>query len=122
MNEGIKVEEIAILKLEGDEPAGEDEDEEPEEEGKPKPKGRRNPHTKEAREAALAERAAKDEAFLENFDPHSDWLPPNTTSFDYTPEFCKELERRYWRNCGLGRPAWYGADMQGTYMPGSRFS
>ena len=84
-------------------------------EGKSKPKGRRNPHSKEAREAALADRAAKDAAFLENFDPHSDWLPPNTTSFDYTPEFCKELERRYWRNCGLGRPAWYGADMQGTF-------
>lgn len=92
--------------------AREEDDEEAEE--RPKIRGRRNAQTKEAREAAMAERAAKDEAFLENFDPHSDWLPPNTTSFDYTPEFCKELERRYWRNCGLGRPAWYGADMQGS--------
>ncbi|GJE93631.1 JmjC and ePHD domain-containing protein [Phanerochaete sordida] len=100
-------------------PAGDDDkeaarDEEEEVEEKPKARGRRNPQTKESREAAAAERAAKDEAFLENFDPHSDWLPPNTTSFDYTPEFCKELERRFWRNCGLGRPAWYGADMQGS--------
>jgi hypothetical protein len=97
-------------------------DEEGEEEEKPKTKGRRNGHTKEAREAAMAERAAKDEAFLETFDPHSDWLPQNTTGFDYTPEFCKELERRYWRNCGLGRPPWYGADMQGTPWRFHRFA
>ncbi|EMD35808.1 hypothetical protein CERSUDRAFT_156544 [Gelatoporia subvermispora B] len=82
-------------------------------EEKPKTKGRRT-QTRQAREANLAERAAKDKVFLENFDPHSDWLPPNTTPFDYTPEFCRELERRYWRNCGLGRPAWYGADMAGS--------
>lgn len=91
------------------------EEEEEEAEEKPRTRGRRHPQTKEGREAAMAERAAKDEVFLESFDPHSDWLPPNTTSFDYTPEFCKELERRYWRNCGLSRPAWYGADMQGVY-------
>ena len=24
--------------------------------------------------------------------------PPNTTMYDYTPEFCATLERRYWRN------------------------
>ncbi|OCH87758.1 hypothetical protein OBBRIDRAFT_759285 [Obba rivulosa] len=92
------------------------EEAQPEEEGnedKPKPKGRRT-QTRQAREANLAERAAKDKVFLESFDPHSDWLPPNTTPFDYTPEFCRELERRYWRNCGLGRPAWYGADMAGS--------
>ncbi|KAI0942406.1 hypothetical protein AcW1_003047 [Taiwanofungus camphoratus] len=88
-----------------------------EEEGseeKPKAKGRRVAQSRQVREAHLAERAAKDKEFLESFDPHSDWLPPNTTPFDYTPEFCRELERRYWRNCGLGRPAWYGADMQGS--------
>ena len=80
----------------------------------PKRKGRRNPQTKEVREAALAERADKDRAFLEVFEPHKDWLPKNTSNADYTPEFCKELERRYWRNCGLGKPAWYGADMAGA--------
>lgn len=82
-------------------------------EGHPQPKRRRKPQTREAREAALAERAEKDKLFLDDFDPHVDWLPPNTSRFDYTPEFCKDLERRYWRNCGLGKPAWYGADMQG---------
>lgn len=81
--------------------------------GAPKRKGRRHAQTREAREAALAERAEKDKEFLAHFDPHKDWLPPNTTNDDYTPEFCKELERRYWRNCGLGKPAWYGADMAG---------
>lgn len=82
---------------------------------KPKAKGRRNANSREAREAALAERAAKDASFLESFNPHADWLPPDTKSEDYTPEFCKELERRYWRYCGLGKSAWYGADMAGTY-------
>lgn len=89
------------------------EDVKDEDEKKPKTKGRRNPHNKEARGAALAERTAKDEAFLDKFDTKTDWLPPKTNSTDYTPEFCKELERRYWRTCGLGRSAWYGADMQG---------
>ncbi|KZT67536.1 JmjC-domain-containing protein [Daedalea quercina L-15889] len=90
---------------------------EEEEEGvnkQPKAKRKRATQSRQAREASLAERAAKDKSFLESFDPHSDWLPPNTTPFDYTPEFCRELERRYWRNCGLGKPAWYGADMQGS--------
>jgi len=62
----------------------------------------------------MAEKMAQDAAFLESFDMKTSWLPPNTLSEDYTPEFCKELERQYWRNCGLGKPAWYGADMQGT--------
>ncbi|KAH9942609.1 JmjC domain, hydroxylase-domain-containing protein [Amylocystis lapponica] len=83
-------------------------------EQRPKSKGKRPASARGTREAHLADRAAKDEAFLETFDPHSDWLPPNTTPFDYTQDFCKELERRYWRNCGLGKPAWYGADMQGS--------
>ncbi|KZT01645.1 uncharacterized protein LAESUDRAFT_815724 [Laetiporus sulphureus 93-53] len=93
---------------------GEDARHDEEEEEKPRSKGKRATQTREAREANLAERAAKDKAFLETFDPHSDWLPPNTTPFDYTVDFCRELERRYWRNCGLGKPAWYGADMQGS--------
>ncbi|OSD00357.1 hypothetical protein PYCCODRAFT_1437481 [Trametes coccinea BRFM310] len=85
-----------------------------EENVKPKARGRRAPQTREAREALMAERAAKDREFLESFDPHTAWLPPKTTAASYTTEFCKELERRYWRNCGFGKPAWYGADMQGS--------
>ena len=73
----------------------------------------RTTRAREAREARLAEVADKDRQFLESFDPHTSWLPPNTQASSYTTEFCKELERRYWRNCGFGRPPWYGADMQG---------
>jgi hypothetical protein len=79
-----------------------------------KAKAKRPSQTREAREASLAERAARDVAFLETFDPHSHWLPPNTKPSDYTMEFCQKLERQYWRNCGLGKPAWYGADTQGV--------
>lgn len=71
----------------------------------------------QSREAREAERAAKDVAFLETFDPHKDWLPPCTKADDYTVEFCQKLERQFWRNCGLGKPAWYGADTQGLYTP-----
>jgi hypothetical protein len=84
------------------------------EEEKPLTKTKRPTQTREAREAVLAERTARDEAFLDTFDPHSYWLPPKTTAADYTPEFCQKLERQYWRNCGLGKPAWYGADTQGS--------
>ena len=76
-------------------------------------KGRRVP-TREEKEANIVEKAARDAAFLESFDMKTAWLPPNTRPEDYTAEFCKELERQYWRNCGLGKPAWYGADMQGN--------
>lgn len=75
---------------------------------KPKTRGRRN-QTKEQKEA----NHARDLAFVDNFDPRKDWLPPDTKPSDYTVEFCQELERTYWRNLGLGRPAWYGADTQG---------
>ena len=85
-------------------------------EDKSKTKTKRPAQTREAKEANLAERAARDVSFIETFDPHSHWLPPNTKSSDYTPEFCQKLERQYWRNCGLGRPAWYGADTQGTRL------
>jgi hypothetical protein len=77
-------------------------------------KPKRKWQTREMREAHLAERAAADAAFLKSFNPRIDWLPPNTTSEDYTPEFCKDLERRYWRNCGFGSPAMYGADLEGS--------
>ncbi|KAL0068341.1 hypothetical protein AAF712_004728 [Marasmius tenuissimus] len=83
-------------------------------EQKPKAKGRRQPQTKQTKEAKQAERAEKDQTFLEEFDPQTHWLPPNTKPEDYTPEFCAKLERQYWRNCGLGKPPWYGADTQGS--------
>jgi hypothetical protein len=78
-----------------------------------KTKAKRKWQTREMREAHLAERAAADAIFLKSFDPRTDWLPSNTRSEDYTPEFCKDLERRFWRNCGIGAPAMYGADMEG---------
>ena len=79
----------------------------------PKPRAKRVAPTREAREASLANRAALDRDFIEDFSPHKEWLPPNTEPTDYTPEFCQKLERQFWRNCGLGKPAWYGADSQG---------
>lgn len=63
---------------------------------------------KEAKEAL-------DAAFLTTFEPHEDWLPHGMVPEDYTPEFCRTLERIYWRNCSLGRAPWYGADMKGTH-------
>lgn len=84
-----------------------------------KPKAR-EPQTRESKEANFAERAAQDADFLESFDLANDWLPPKTKPSDYTPEFCKELERQYWRNCGLSRSAWYGADMQGNLVAHNR--
>ncbi|KDR66167.1 hypothetical protein GALMADRAFT_259628 [Galerina marginata CBS 339.88] len=80
----------------------------------PKPRPKRVGQTREARVASLAERAARDSAFLDVFEPDKEWLPPSTKASDYTPEFCRELERRFWRNCGLGKPAWYGADTLGS--------
>jgi hypothetical protein len=77
-------------------------------------KRRRGRMTKEDKEAQAAVNAELDAAFLETFDPKTDWLPPETAPEDYTPEFCRKLERRYWRKLGLGRPAWYGADTAGT--------
>lgn len=83
-------------------------------ESKPRPK--RVGQTREAREASLAQRAARDRAFIDVFDPDDEWLPANTKASDYNEEFCQKLERHYWRNCGLGKPAWYGADTQGEYQ------
>ncbi|RPD58315.1 hypothetical protein L226DRAFT_536736 [Lentinus tigrinus ALCF2SS1-7] len=80
---------------------------------KPK-RGRRPAATRETKEAQLAERAERDREWLQTFEPHTAWLPPKTSSTSYNLEFCKELERRYWRNCGFGKPPWYGADMQGS--------
>lgn len=96
------------LKEEEEENTDDDEGNKPQ-----KAKAKRKWQTREMREAHLAERAAADSVFLKSFDPRTDWLPPNTRSEDYTPEFCKDLERRFWRNCGIGTPAMYGADMEG---------
>ncbi|KAF8493306.1 JmjC domain, hydroxylase-domain-containing protein [Gautieria morchelliformis] len=74
---------------------------------KPGPTKRSAAERKEAKDAL-------DVAFLATFDPHKDWLPQGMVAEDYTPEFCRVLERIYWRNCSLGRAAWYGADMQGS--------
>jgi hypothetical protein len=79
-------------------------------------KTKRLAQTRESREANLAELPSVIVAFLETFDPHTHWLPTNTKATDYTPDFCQKLERQYWRNCGLGKPAWYGADTLGLSM------
>ncbi|EJF57709.1 hypothetical protein DICSQDRAFT_111328 [Dichomitus squalens LYAD-421 SS1] len=97
----------------------EDEEAEDVEELKPKRgrgrgKGRRAPQTREVRKAEQAARADKDREFLDSFDPRTAWLPSNTDAASYTTDFCKELERMYWRNCGWGKAPWYGADMQGS--------
>ncbi|KAJ7726252.1 JmjC-domain-containing protein [Mycena maculata] len=68
----------------------------------------------DAKRNRRTERVEKDATFLQSFTPHTDWLPPATTPADYTPEFCQKLERAFWRNCGLGKPAWYGADTMGS--------
>jgi len=106
-------------RLKEEEEENTDDDDDDGRDSKPKTaKPKRKWQTREMREAHLAERAAADAAFLNSFNPHTDWLPPNTRSEDYTPEFCKDLERRYWRNCGFGSPAMYGADMEGrTLVP-----
>ncbi|THH14745.1 hypothetical protein EW146_g5620, partial [Bondarzewia mesenterica] len=100
--------------LKEEEEEGTEDEEQPGKAPALKVKGRRQAQTREAKEAQLKEREAKDVAFLEDFDPVTDWLPPNTLPSDYTPEFCQKLERQYWRNCGLNKPAWYGADMAGS--------
>lgn len=51
---------------------------------------------------------------MKTFEPKTSWLPSFTTPEDYTPEYCKALERIYWRTCGIGKPALYGADMPGS--------
>lgn len=72
--------------------------------------------TSNRRSAAERHKAkeALDAAFFAGFDPHKNWLPKGIAPEDYTPEFCKALERMYWRSCGLGRSPWYGADMKGS--------
>ncbi|KAJ4483754.1 jumonji superfamily protein [Lentinula aciculospora] len=80
------------------------------EDAKPKVKNGRRQQPK----LTEAEKLERDASFLETFDPNTDWLPFNTQPEDYTPEFCAKLERHYWRNLGLGKAPWYGADTQGS--------
>ncbi|KAH8104448.1 hypothetical protein DFH11DRAFT_122040 [Phellopilus nigrolimitatus] len=79
------------------------------EDSMPAPRNRRV-QTRADCEAVLSKHAELDKAFLETFDAAGHWLPRNTSAVDYTPAFCATLEQRYWRNCGLGKPPWYGAD------------
>lgn len=73
---------------------------------------------KQRKAERAAQRSDLDAVFLANFDPETSWLPPGTSAADFaSPEFAAALERLYWRNCGLGKAAMYGAD-----MPGSLFS
>ena len=69
--------------------------------------------TRASRAATLEKHTTLDDAFWETFDPVADRLPPNTSPHDYTNEFCAKLERKFRRNIGLGRAAWYGADSAG---------
>lgn len=81
--------------------------------------------TTHARKTLAERQRAKeklDAEFLASFDPHSDWLPDGLRPEDYTIEFCKCLERMYWRNCSLGKPPWYGADMKGSLFTPSTTS
>ena len=55
--------------------------------------------------------------WYEDFKPDSAWLPKETQGSDYTVEACANIERKFWKNVGLGEPSWYGADLQGTLFP-----
>ena len=74
-----------------------------------------------ARQKKAARAALKtdlDASFFSAFDPTTAWLPPGSSEEDYrSPEFIAGLERLFWRGCGVGKPAMYGAD-----LPGSLFS
>ncbi|KAL1673195.1 hypothetical protein EV122DRAFT_223189 [Schizophyllum commune] len=72
------------------------------------------PHRRKTHKQVADEKAVKDVAFMAKFKPHQDWLPFGMQPSNYTPEYCKELERHYWRNCGMGKSPWYGADTQGS--------
>lgn len=80
----------------------------------PAPTPRPDEEHEDSKAAKRHEKAIKDEAFIKAFAPREDWLPPETIADDYNPENCSMLERYYWRTCGFGKPAWYGADCQGS--------
>lgn len=58
--------------------------------------------------------------FYETLLEDQSWLPGDTKQEDFTPEVCKEIERKFWRGLGVGDPAWYGADMKGSSIPYGR--
>lgn len=62
----------------------------------------------------MSQLTAEEAEFYSNFKPESYWLPPDTQPSDYTPDACRELERNFWRSCGIIKSAWYGADMSGS--------
>lgn len=64
--------------------------------------------------SALPPQIVAEDPWYANFDPRTAWLPQDTQPEDYTPEACRELERVFWRSCGIGAPAQYGADMPGS--------
>ncbi|KAG8972313.1 hypothetical protein FRC05_010155 [Tulasnella sp. 425] len=74
------------------------------------------PEKPEESNAATAPAAPEvtEDPFFASFDPKSSWLPEETHPEDYTPDACRELERLFWRTCGLGTPPLYGADMAGS--------
>ncbi|KAG8977997.1 hypothetical protein FRB90_008609, partial [Tulasnella sp. 427] len=85
----------------------------------PTPQGNPQEDTREDAEqpsesTAAATPEVKEDPFFASFDPKSSWLPEDTHPEDYTPEACRELERIFWRSCGLGTPPLYGADMAGS--------
>ncbi|KAG8808761.1 hypothetical protein FRC17_003793, partial [Serendipita sp. 399] len=70
---------------------------------------------KERKAARAALRSDLDSSFISTFDPTKAWIPPGSEAEDFSsPEFAAALERLYWRNCGVGKPAMYGADMPGS--------
>ncbi|KAF8526863.1 hypothetical protein BU17DRAFT_61846 [Hysterangium stoloniferum] len=80
-----------------------------------------NDHKSQRRRTANERQWAKEivkDGFLTTFDPHNDWLPKDMKPGDYTPEFGRMLKRMYWRSCGFGKVAWYGADMKDTFQNG----
>jgi hypothetical protein len=87
---------------------------EPSSEAKKAARARRAHKNKQVKDAEHAVKMAANAEFVKSFSASKDWLPPKTDPESYTPEFCQKLERHYWRNLGMGKPAWYGADTAGS--------
>ncbi|KAG8816801.1 hypothetical protein FRC18_000813 [Serendipita sp. 400] len=70
---------------------------------------------KERKAARAALRSDLDSSFISTFDPTNSWVPPGSSAEDFSsPEFAAAIERAYWRSCGVGKPAMYGADLPGS--------
>ncbi|WVQ73686.1 hypothetical protein IAR50_003266 [Cryptococcus sp. DSM 104548] len=70
-----------------------------------------NPTEPESEDPSLAN---EPRPFYRTFDSTKDWLAEGAALEDYNPESCLALERRLWKNLGLGEPSWYGADTEGS--------